>query len=221
MKASTFFLAATMLSIPYTAHAACLQEAGDFAERICGQVKAIGKSTLVTVNGDLTAEAKGLIAKAFGQLGAGVEGKVETKTFENVLQEQLAPELVNVRECGIKMAKAAMDQVCTKTIVWKTCPNQAFGLARWENEETLHGTSGWRGGGYNQGAYCTEFINTTIQGRGLGGAPHFVDEIKSSEETTRTGFMNAGPVKYNYHCTIKLHWNPTYNQKADPLCGPE
>jgi hypothetical protein len=174
---SILLLTATAIATPHVAYAECLQEAGDFAERICGQVKTMGKSTLVTANGDLTDEAKSLIAKALGQLGGNLQGTVEIQTFEIVLHEQLASELVNVRQCGIQMAKAVMDQVCTKTPVWKTCTNQAFGLSRWDNEETLHGTSGWRGGGYNEGAYCTDFINATIHARGLGDAPHLVEEV--------------------------------------------
>ncbi len=220
MKGSGFLVAATLAAIPGVAGAECLQEAGDFAERICGQVKTAGKSTLIAADGGLTAEAKGLIARALGQLSGNLDAKVETKEFENVVQEQLAGELVNVRQCGIQMAKVAMDQICTKAPIWKTCTNQAFGIARWENEETLNGTSGWRGGGYNQGAYCTAFINSTVQTRNLGNLPHLVDEVRSSEENRRTGFMNS-VAEYNYHCSIKLHWNPTYNQRSDALCGRE
>jgi hypothetical protein len=221
MKGSMFFAAAISMSMACTAHADCLQDAADFAQRICGEVKTTGKSTLITAQGELSAEAKSLLAKALGQFGGRIDGKIETKTFENVLQEQLGPELVNIRQCGIQMAKAAMDQICTRAPVWKTCTNQAFGLSHWANQEKLNGTSGYRGGGYNQGAYCTDFINSVIQGRGLGNQPHLVTDIKSSEESRRTGFAGTGPVEYNYHCSITLHWNPVYNQKADPLCGTE
>jgi len=222
MKLVSLLLAAAIFAMTWTqARADCLNEASDFAQKICGEVKTMGKSTLVTGNGDLNAAAKGLITRALGEIGGNVGVSVETKTFEDVIQEQLGSELVNVRACGIAMAKAAMDQLCVKAPVWRTCANQAFGLAHWDNEESLSGTSGWRGGGYNQGAYCTDFVNATIQSRGLGAQPHIVDDIKSSEEGRRTGAFGAGPVQYNYHCSIKLHWNPVYIQKADPLCGSE
>jgi hypothetical protein len=217
MKAALLVVTTTAIA-PFVAYADCLQEAANFAQTICGELKTTGRSTLVMASGDLTSEAKGLIAKALEQIGSAVEGKVETKTFENVLQEQLAEELVDLRQCTIQMAKAGWDQVCTKTPVWKTCSNKEFGLAGWANEETLNGTSGWRGGGYNRGTYCTEFINVVIQDRGLSNLPYLVDDVKSSEEDRRTGFFNSVS-QYNYHCSIKLHWNPIYNQKADPICG--
>lgn len=216
------YLAVAIVAIFCTsARADCLNEASDFAQKICGEVKSAGKSTLVTANGELNAAAKGLIAKALGELGGSVGTSIETKTFENVIQEQLGPELVNVRACGIAMAKAAMDQVCVKAPIYKTCANQAFGLEKWGNEDPINGTSGYRGGGYNQGAYCTDLINVTLQSRGLGSVPHLVDQIHSSEESRRTGAFGSGPVQYNYHCSFMLHYNPIYNRKSDALCGSE
>lgn len=221
MKAPLYFTTVALVMSMTAARADCLNEAADFAQKICGEVKTMGKSTLVTGTGDLSASAKGLIAKALGELGGSVGVSIESKSFENVLQEQLGAELVNVRACGIAMSKAAMDQVCVKAPVYTTCTNQAFGLNHWDNEETLNGTSGLRGGGYNQNAYCTDFINSAIQSRGLGNLPHAVDIISHSEESRRTGAFGTGPVQYNYHCSIKLNWNPVYNAKADPLCGKE
>jgi formylglycine-generating enzyme required for sulfatase activity len=103
---------------------------------------------------------------------------------------------------------------------YRICSLPAFGLKGWEREETLQGTSGWRGGGYNQDAYCTEFTNSIIASRGLGNQPYLVDNVKSGEENRRTGPFNSA-AQYNYYCSITLHSNPIYNQKADPLCGPE
>jgi hypothetical protein len=203
-----------------SASASCLTEAADFAQRICGEVKTRGSSALIGANGDLTAEARGLVRQYLGSAGGSFQGQTEFTAYENVLREQLAGELVNVRQCGIQMAKAAMDQVCVRAPSYKTCTNPAFGLAGWANQETLHGTSGWRGGGGNPGAYCTEFINGIIASRGLGNQPHQVDQVSPSEEGRRTGFMNS-VAQYNYHCTITIHWTPIYNQKSDPVCGTE
>ncbi|MDX8481611.1 MULTISPECIES: hypothetical protein [Mesorhizobium] len=213
---------ATFIAItcPCLAEAQCLAEAGDFAERICGEVKQTGKSTLITGKGDLTAAAKGLIAKALGQLGGDVGVDIQTNDFENVLQEQLAGELINVRQCGTQMATLAINQVCTKAPHWKVCSNQAFGLDHWEDEAKLTGATGWRGGGYNPEAYCTDFINAVLNSRSLGDKPHDVTDIKSSEERRRTGLLRDH-AEYNYHCTINLHWNPVYKQKSDPICGQE
>jgi hypothetical protein len=217
MKAAVLMVTTTVIA-PFAAYADCLQKAADFAQKICGELQTMGRSTLVTASGDLTGEAKHLIVKALVQFGGTVEGNEETKTFENVLREQLAGELLNLRQCNIQMAQAAWDQVCTKAPVWKTCSNKEFGLAGWENEEALNGASGWRDRSYNQKAYCAEFIDSVIQARGLSDLPHLVDEVRPSEENRRTGFFNSVS-QYNYHCSIKLHWNPIYNQKADPICG--
>lgn len=202
------------------ARAECLKEAGDFAERICGQVKQAGKSTLVTAKGELTAEAKGIVARALGQLGGTVGVDVQSKDFENVVQEQLAGELVDVRKCGTQMATLAINQICTKAPRWKVCANQAFGIDHWENTERLQGTSGWRGGGYNQGAYCSDFINSVVNGRQLGNKPHDVSNVTMGEENRRSGTFRER-AEYNYHCAITLSWNPVYKQKADPICGAE
>lgn len=218
---SSIVLAATLLIVSaQITHAECLKEAGDFAERLCGQVKQSGKSTLITGKGELSAEAKGLIAKALGQLGGEVGVNIQTKEFENVVQEQLAGELVDVRKCGIQVATLAMNQVCEKAPRWKICSNQAFGIERWDNSERLQGTTGWRGGGYNPGAYCTDFINSVVNGRQLGDKPHEVSDVKPGEENRRTG-MFRDHAEYNYHCAITLKWNPVYKQKADPICGAE
>lgn len=220
MKSLVFFTAASAILFPCAVSAACLQEAGDFAERICGQVKTMGKSTLITADGNLSAEAKGLLARALGQLSGNTGVDVKTDSFDNVLHEQLEGELVNVRKCGIEMAKAAMTQVCTRAASWKTCENQAFGIASWGGNETLNGTSGWRGGGYNPDAYCTDFINGVVQSRSLGNVAHLISNVRPSEERRRSGFMNSH-AEYNYHCSIEIHWNPIYNQRTDPICGVE
>jgi hypothetical protein len=216
------YVSAVFLTLSATAgRADCLSEAVIFAQKICGEIKTAGKSTLVTANGDLNAQAKGLIAKALGELGGNVGVTVETGSFDNVVHEQLGAELSDNRKCGTAMAKAAMDQVCTKAPNWKTCTNPAFGLEKWGNEEPINGTSGFRGGGYNQAAYCNDLINATLQARGLGSQPHLTDQIGHSEESRRTGAFGSGPVQYNYHCSFMLHWNPVYNRRADPLCGQE
>ncbi|QOG21709.1 hypothetical protein [Bradyrhizobium sp. SEMIA] len=220
MKRITFLVSALTIALSSSAYAECLKEAGDFAERICGQVKQAGKSSLITGKGELTAEAKGIVAKALGQLGGTVGVDVQTKEFENVLQEQLGPELIDVRKCGTQMATLAINQICTKAPRWKVCPNQAFGLDHWESTERLQGTSGWRGGGYNQGAYCSEFINSVVSARQLGDKPHDVSNVAMGEENRRSGTFGER-AEYNYHCAITLSWGPVYKQKADPICGPE
>jgi hypothetical protein len=180
-------------------------------DHMCRDASSVGE--VVTYEGSLDAGA------TLKVVGLNATGKVTKEQWKNI--EQKYGEFRGTPTiCNIEMFKLIVPLFGEKVPSPKTCTNQAFGLASWANEETLNGTSGWRGGGYNQGAYCTEFINSVIQGRGLGNQPHLVDEIKSSEENRRTGFMNS-VAQYNYHCSIKLHWNPIYNAKADAICGLE
>ena len=102
---------------------------------------------------------------------------------------------------------------------YRTCSLPIFGQSGWQNEETLSGTSGWRNGGYNQGAYCTEFMNSVVSSRKLTGSVYKLERTGSSEEDRSTGFMDTGPHQYNYHCVVKLSSVPVYNERADERCG--
>jgi hypothetical protein len=95
------------------AFADCLTDAAVFANRICGEVSNRGSARLVTGSGELNAEARGLIRRLLGSAGGEFKGETEFTSYENVLREQLASELVNVRECGVRMAEAAMKQACS------------------------------------------------------------------------------------------------------------
>jgi len=106
-----FFLVGFVTGISSAeAFASCLDEAADFAQRICGAINDRGKTTLVTTSGDLNAEAKGLIKQLLGSAGANFQGGATIKTYENVLQEQLQQE--HFDQCAQNMAKAGIEQVC-------------------------------------------------------------------------------------------------------------
>ena len=114
MKAIGLFIVFLALTTN-SAVADCLTEAATFAKRICGEVSSRGSAKLVTGSGELNAEAKGLLLRALGTAGGEFKGQTEISSYENVLRSQLATELINVRECGIRMAEAAMKQVCTNS----------------------------------------------------------------------------------------------------------
>jgi hypothetical protein len=114
VKAITLFIVFLALTTS-SAVADCLTEAAAFANRICGEVSNRGSAKLVTGSGELNAEAKGLIRRLLGSAGGELKGQTEISSYENVLREQLASELVNVRECGVRMAEAAMKQVCSNS----------------------------------------------------------------------------------------------------------
>jgi hypothetical protein len=97
---------------PREAFATCLDDAAAFSERVCGELSNRGSSQLVTGSGELTAEARGLVARMLGsaQGSAAVSGAVST--YENVTREQLATDHANVRECRERMVDVAIKQVC-------------------------------------------------------------------------------------------------------------
>jgi hypothetical protein len=112
MKASLYLATAVLVMALTPAHADCLDDVTEFGDKICGAVRTIGKAGLVTGNGDLSPAAKELIVKALVERGG--KAGTETKIYEAVFQEQLAAERVSLRKCGIAMARAAMDQICSK-----------------------------------------------------------------------------------------------------------
>lgn len=204
---------------PQLAVATCLTDAADFAQRICKEVQTREGSTLLK-SGQLTPEAKDLIKQSLSSGGASLQGQTDFTTYESVVQQQLMGELTDDRQCGIQIAKAAIDRACTTAPKYKTCRLPAFGISAWANDETLQGTSGWRGGGYNPGAFCSDFTASIVAGRGLANGQYLVENLKTGEEQRRTGFLSS-VAQYNYYCSIRLRWNPVYNQRTDPLCGAE
>lgn len=109
-------------STSLSALASCLDETAAFAERVCGEISNKGSSEYISGSGDLSAEAKGLIARMLSaQAGANFDAVISS--YENVVHEELAKEHANARECKIKMVKVAMAQVCPKSLDMITTPD--------------------------------------------------------------------------------------------------
>ncbi|MFH1345956.1 MAG: hypothetical protein ABIL01_32840 [Pseudomonadota bacterium] len=113
MKVNVLVLFASLLVSP-DAIASCLDDAEIFAGRVCGEISNRGSSRLVTGSGELNAEAKGLLRSLLGSAGGELKGETQFSVYENVLREQLGPELVNVRDCRTRMVEAAIKQACDK-----------------------------------------------------------------------------------------------------------
>jgi len=112
MKVFVCVAAAVLTVTLVSARADCLDDVAEFADKICGGARTIGKPSLVNENGGLNATAIVLITKAVAALGNNVSA--ETAAYEKTLQEQLSAERVSLRKCGIAMAKTAIDQICFK-----------------------------------------------------------------------------------------------------------
>ena len=90
----------------------CLDKVVDFSNQICGAIEKSGSTTLVNANGELDANISNIIRKVVGGGSGKISGASLVETYENVLREQLGPELKSVRECREKMAPLASQQVC-------------------------------------------------------------------------------------------------------------
>ncbi len=208
-----------LILTPFGVLASCLDEAAIFSERICGEISNRGSSQLISGSGELNAEAKGLIARMLSSVQGNAKVDAAVSTYDNVVREELTNEHKTARDCKTRMVDDAVKQVCIKPVTYRTCPHPDFGQAGWAQEETLQGTSGWRGGGYNQDAYCSDYSNAVISSHGLGGQPYNVVIMSKSEEGRWTGRFNRDR-QYNYHCRVKLSWVPVYNERQDARCGP-
>lgn len=89
-----------------------MREVTNFANEICGQIQTSGNRELTTANGELKAEVSGIVRKVLGNAGGTINGKHLSDAYENVLREDLAKELFNVRECRIKMVEVGREEVC-------------------------------------------------------------------------------------------------------------
>lgn len=197
----------------------------------CGAQPSVPADLQRTIQADIEGKAQ-IFSKLLGD--TNIKGKVVESTnevyqkYNNLDKAQIQQYMIWV-SCQNIMSDNKLNST-DKSKLWieiyqalaryRTCTRPEFGQIGWGQQETVQGTSGWRGGGYNPGAYCTDFTNGIIASRGLGNQPHSVDNVTPGEEQRRTGFLNS-VAQYNYHCSATLHWSPIYNQRADPLCGPE
>lgn len=103
-----------LVAFSSAASANCLKEVADFAESICGQIQSSGNRNLTEADGKLKAEVSGIVRKVVGDAAGNVNVKKLSDAYENVLREDLAKELFNVRECRMKMAQVGRDEACKK-----------------------------------------------------------------------------------------------------------
>ncbi len=201
-----------------SAYASCLDDAANYADRICGEISDSGSEAFVDASGNLTAEASSIIRRVFGSASGQLHINALKTNYINVVREDLAIELKNARQCRMKMEAVARQEVCVKPTVYNTCEHQSFGIASWGNVEEIYDATGWMNG-WTQDAYCAQVIRTALSSRGIGNQQH-ESVILDSWENAKWDIpmFNIGR-KYRYHCKIKLSYNPIYNRKNDPICG--
>ena len=206
-----------LLGISTTSWATCLDEAASYADRICGELVCSGSATHVDASGQVTAEAKGIIARVLGSASGEVDVNVLREKYTNVVRDELAGELRSVRDCRVKMEAVARNEVCRRPIIYNTCQHPSFGLAKWGTVEKIQSAAGWRGG-WTQDAYCARLIQSSISAHNISGDRKA--EVLSKWEEGKWGNATFRTNRqYRYNCIINLSYNPIYNSRQDPICG--
>jgi Caspase domain len=98
---------------------------------------------------------------------------------------------------------------------YKTCRLPEFGQEGWIRSEVYSGQTGWVDGGFDQNWGCKEVAGDFIRNRAISER-NSVEKISSSERSQKDWL---GHVTYSYSCTVKVSWDPLYNEKTDPKCG--
>lgn len=200
---------------------------------LCGDPPPVDDTSL---KGELDGQAN-LLSKFIGK--AELRGNIETSRTEVFSKYPNADKLVVdhyllFQTCVILMDDRSLStpqkleelrktrrefkEVSSSQKIARTCRHKDFDLERWGSDETITQSSGWRGGGSNPTNWCNDLINSIIQGRSIGPI-HKADILEAHEEARWTGTFGRTR-EYNYHCTVKIQWNPIYKEKQDASrCG--
>lgn len=98
---------------------------------------------------------------------------------------------------------------------FRLCSHPSHGVTGYQYTETVTGSSGWRDGGYNQIAWCSDVKRAKENSVGAS----IVWSNEQRNEDRRKDIF--GKAEYNYHCTITAQWGPVYASNRSSVCGPE
>lgn len=89
-----------------------IQLVQETAQAICGEILNEGKNREIEIEGEVSAELRGLARRL---ADAGIEGsaRLEDGSYAGVLREELASERRSARECRIKVFDRLMDRIDT------------------------------------------------------------------------------------------------------------
>jgi hypothetical protein len=115
----------------------------------------------------------------------------------------------NAQKCGT--------HVITQSIPagekYQLCSDASHEVESYRQSIIVTGQSGWRGGGYNQNAFCQELMR--LKESAIGATITWSDQ--NSSENRRKDFL--GHAEYNYSCTIQARWDPVFKLARGPECG--
>ncbi|VIO70476.1 hypothetical protein CI1B_31300 [Bradyrhizobium ivorense] len=111
--------------------------------------------------------------------------------------------------------RARQSHTGEKKVSFKKCRLKDFGQEGWNQNETYANSSGWMGGGHDQGQWCNQVANSFIASRQVGPLSTWT-KVTSGEENHKDTW---GHVTYKYSCTVKVSWDPLYFEREDARCG--
>ena len=105
---------------------------------------------------------------------------------QGVLREQLAATLSNNAECKIEVFRSL-----STLLLSRPAPSRTFSVTR---------ESGWRGGGYNPGAWCNDLVSIL-----RGEHPQGQFQVTASSERSESPWCAPfNCPQYNYSCTVQV-----------------
>ena len=112
-------------------------------------------------------------------------------------------------------APATPPTASPRPVRYKACRLPDFGQVGWLRTEDFAGSTGWVDGGHDQGWGCAEVAGQFINRRAIGPR-NKVERLSPSEESRKD---ILGHVTYKYSCTVRVSWDPLYEERVDPRCG--
>lgn len=101
--------------------------------------------------------------------------------------------------------------------VFPECRSVAHGIQEYAVDKTHEKWSDWRGGGYNQPAYCNDVIDELRKANPYSN----YEAIHSSEQKEEVKVLGGVlSVKYRYYCKVQEQAGPIYRTQASAACVP-
>ena len=101
-----------ILMHPLAVKASCLDEAVNYADKICGAIESEGRETKTTGKAKIDAKTNSVLTKAIGAAGGSFSVDVTRTTFKNVTRRELRMDRSAARGCRERIESIARKEVC-------------------------------------------------------------------------------------------------------------
>ncbi|MER8388348.1 S1C family serine protease [Mesorhizobium sp. M1380] len=138
-------------------------------------------------------------------VGVSVAIKDGAQLISFVIPIQFASEAL--QHAGVKLSPAGPCGTLPE------CADASHGIDHYGTEVPEERWSEWRGGGYNQNAFCNDFM-ASLKAR---YPDSILTKVSSDEKSRRDGDFNSH-VSYSYYCKFLRQENPIYKTAAGVEC---